>query len=79
MTYWTGDDEISEMSRSTESSSVFSKSFIEPTDNYKVDGYILGAYPERYAMLGYTLFEKQDIPEDTSTTTAAATTPPAST
>ena len=79
MTYWTGDDEISEMSRSTESSPVFSKSFIEPTDNYKVDGYILGAYPERYAMLGYTLFEKQDIPEDTSTTTAAATTPPAST
>ena len=79
MTYWTGDDEISEMSRATESSPVFSKSFIEPTDNYKVDGYILGAYPERYAMLGYTLFEKQDIPEDTSTTTAAATTPPAST
>ena len=79
MTYWTGDDEISEMSRLTESSSEFSKPFIEPTDNYKVDGYILGAYPERYAMLGYTLFEKQDIPEDTSTTTAAATTPPAST
>ncbi len=79
MTYWTGDEEIAVMSLSTPSSSAFSKPTIEPTDNYNIDGYTFGAYPERYSMLGYTLFEKQDIPEDTSTTTAAATTPPAST
>lgn len=74
MTYWTGDDDISVMSHSTDSSPVFSKSSIDLTDNYYVDGYILGAYPERYAMLGYTLFEKQDIAEET-TTTPPATTP----
>ncbi len=75
MTYWC-ETSIEDISRVTDTSSDFSKTTIEPTDNYYVDGYLLGAYPERYSMLGYTMFNQVDLPPD-ETTPASSTPAPA--
>ena len=75
MTYWC-ETNIEDISRVTDSSSAFTKSTIEPTDNYYVDGYLLGAYPERYSMLGYTMFNQVDLPPD-ETVPASSTPAPA--
>ena len=75
MTYWC-ETVIEDISRVTDTSSDFSKTTIEPTDNYYVDGYLLGAYPERYSMLGYTMFNQVDLPPD-ETTPASSTPAPA--
>ena len=63
MTYWSETD-IEDFSKSTDTAAAYTKSAIEPTDNYYVDGYLLGAYPERYSMLGYTMFSEVDLPAD---------------
>ena len=75
MTYWC-ETEIEDLSKSTDTSAAYTKTAIQPTDNYYVGGYLMGAYPERYSMLGYTMFNEVDIPADT-TTTASATPAPA--
>ena len=54
MTYWC-ETFIDDISKSTDTASTYSKTTIFPTDNYYVDGYLFGAYPERYSMLGYTM------------------------
>ncbi len=76
MTYWC-ETEIDDISKSTDTSAAYTKTTIQPTDNYYVDGYLIGAYPERYSMLGYTMFDEVDIPADATTTTAPATPAPA--
>ena len=75
MTYWCETD-IEDISRVTDTSNAFTKATIEPTDNYYVDGYLLGAYPERYSMLGYTMFNQVDLPPD-ETVPASSTPAPA--
>ena len=74
MTYWC-ETFIDDISKSTDTASTYSKTTIFPTDNYYVDGYLLGAYPERYSMLGYTMFSEVDLPADPSTSTTASATP----
>lgn len=75
MTYWC-ETSIEDISKVTDTSNAFTKTTIEPTDNYYVDGYLLGAYPERYSMLGYTMFDQVDLPPD-ETTPASSTPAPA--
>lgn len=74
MTYWS-EAEIEDFSKSTDTAAAYTKSTIEPTDNYYVDGYLIGAYPERYSMLGYTMFSEVDLPADSTTSTTASATP----
>ena len=64
MTYWTGYNEIADLSRSTPGSSAYSKVTVEVTDDYYVDEYVIGAYPLRYAFEESKLFDKIDLPED---------------
>lgn len=58
MTYWTGYEEIGDLSQATDSSEPFKKTTVATTGDYYVDSYILGAYPERYAFDDMTLFEE---------------------
>ena len=58
MTYWTGYEEIGDLSRATDSSAAFTKTTVVTTGDYYVDSYILGAYPERYAFDDMTLFNE---------------------
>lgn len=74
MTYWC-ETFIDDISKSTDTASTYSKTTIFPTDNYYVDGYLIGAYPERYSMLGYTMFSEVDLPADPASSTAASATP----
>ena len=74
MTYWC-ETFIDDISKSTDTASTYSKTTIFPTDNYYVDGYLFGAYPERYSMLGYTMFSEVDLPADPSASTTASATP----
>ena len=79
-TFSTDDDEgyyyaLVDISKSTDTASTYSKTTIFPTDNYYVDGYLFGAYPERYSMLGYTMFSEVDLPADPSASTTASATP----
>ena len=74
MTYWC-ETFIDDISKSTDTASTYSKTTIFPTDNYYVDGYLLGAYPERYSMLGYTMFSEVDLPADPSASTTASAAP----
>lgn len=77
MTYWC-ETEIADISKSTDTSAAFTKTVIEPTDNYYVDGYLIGAYPERYSMLGYTMFNEVDLPaEEVPSSSSDATATPA--
>ena len=71
MTYWTGYDDIDELSRSTDSSPGFTKTSISTTGDYYVDSFILGAYPERYAFDDMTLFKEVEVYDydDTASTT----------
>ena len=75
MTYWTGYDDIAELSKSTDSSPEFTKTTISTTSDYYVDSFILGAYPERYAFDDMILFKEVEVQEydDTSSTTASTT------
>lgn len=71
MTYWTGYEEIGDLSKATDDSAAFTKTTVVTTGDYYVDSYIIGAYPERYAFDDMTLFKEVKAYDYDDTSSAA--------